>query len=332
MPRIRRNTIAEVAQRAAVSPTTVSHALSGNRPVAIETRIRVQRAIDELGYRPSGIARSLRLQRSDTIALIVPDIANPFYPAFARGIDAALDGRYLTFVCSTDARRDTELRFIKDLRDRQVDGMIIASFATVMADLEPLLDAGVPLVALGARLQDPRLDIVTTDDEHGAYLATEHLVGRGHRRIALIGGPDGGGDMRHAGYRRALEAAGRPYRPELVVSGRWVRAGGAEAMRRLLDLDEPPTAVFAANDLMAIGAVDAIHDRGLSVPGDVALVGYDDIEAAALVSPALTTVVNPADEAGREAGHLLLDRMTGRHERERRVVRLRSRLVIRDSS
>ena len=332
MTRLRRNTITEVAHRAGVSPTTVSHVLSGNRPVATETRIRVRQAIDELDYRPSGIARSLRLQRSDTIALIVPDIANPFYPAFARGIDSALDGRYLTFVCSTDARRDTEVRFLEDLRDRQVDGMIIASFATVMADLEPLLDAGVPLVALGARLQDPRLDVVTTDDEHGAYLATEHLVGRGHRRIALMGGPDGGGDMRQAGYRRALEAAGRPYRPELVVSGRWVRAGGAEAMRRLLDIDEPPTAVFAANDLMAIGAMDAIHERGLSVPGDVALVGYDDIEAAVLVSPALTTVVNPAEEAGREAGRLLLDRMTGRHERERRVVRLRSRLVIRDSS
>ncbi len=332
MTRLRRNTITEVAHRAGVSPTTVSHVLSGNRPVATDTRDRVRQVIDELGYRPSGIARSLRLQRSDTIALIVPDIANPFYPTFARGIDAALDGRYLTFVCSTDARRDTEVRFLEDLRDRQVDGMIIASFATVLADLEPLLDAGVPLVALGARLQDPRLDVVTTDDEHGAYLATEHLVGRGHRRIALIGGRDGGGDMRQAGYRRALEAAGRPYRPELVVTGRWVRTGGAEAMRHLLDLDEPPTAVFAANDLMAIGAMDAIHDRGLSVPGDVALVGYDDIEAAALVSPALTTVVNPAEEAGREAGRLLLDRMTGRHERERRVVRLRSRLVIRDSS
>lgn len=332
MTKVRRNTIAEVAERAGVSPTTVSHVLSGNRPVASETQIRVQLAIDELGFRPSGLARSLRLQRSDTIALIVPDIANPFYPAFARGIDAALDGRYLTFVCSTDARRDTELRFIDDLRDRQVDGMVIASFALVAADLAPLLEAGVPLVALGSRLEDPRLDVVTTDDEHGAYLATEHLIARGHRRIGLISGPEGGGDLRHAGYRRALEAAGRPHRPELVVSGRWVRAGGAEAMRRLLDLGEPPTAVFAANDLMAIGAMDTIHERGARVPDDVALVGYDDIEAAALVSPALTTVVNPADEAGQEAGRLLLDRMTGRHEAEGRVVRLRSRLVVRDSS
>ena len=327
-----RNTIAEVADRAGVSPTTVSHVLSGNRPVADTTSRRVRQAIEELGYRPSSLARSLRLQRSQTIALIVPDIANPFYPVLARGVDDELDGRYLTFVCSTDGQRERELRFAAEARDRHVDGVIIAAFGLTGDDAETLIDAGVPVVGLGQHLRGRRMDAVFTDDEHGGREATRHLIERGHRRIGLISGPEGAGVLRTTGHHRALTEAGLEIDPSLEMVGDWHRAGGAAAMSRLLEMATPPTAVFAENDLMAIGALDLARQRGVSVPGDVAIVGYDDIEAAQMTTPPLTTVVNPAYEAGRQAGRLLLDRMTGGYRGRARVIGLRSRLVVRDSA
>ena len=153
-----------------------------------------------------------------------------------------------------------------------------------------------------------------TDDEHGAFEATRYLIGRGHARIGMIGGSEGPGRRRAAGFRRALDEAGLVADPALTSIADWTRRGGQEAMRRLIALKDRPTAVFCANDLMAIGAMDAARDTGLSIPDDLALVGYDDIEAATLVSPPLTTVVNPAYEAGQAAGRLLLDRMTGRYD------------------
>jgi LacI family transcriptional regulator len=328
----RRNTIAEVAELAQVSPTTVSHVLSGNRPVADATRDRVRQAIDQLGYRPSGLARGLRLQRSETIALIVPDIANPFYPMVARGIDDELGSAYLAFLCNTDGERDQELRFAADIRDRQVDGLILAPFGVTDDDVDAIIDGGLPVVTIGRRLLDPRLDAVYTDDEHGGFEATCHLLARGHTRIGLISGLAGAAGERVVGYRRALTDAGIAVEPALQVIGDWHRDGGAAAMRVLLDLDPPPTAVFAENDLMAIGALDAAGARAHGGPATVAVVGYDDIDAAQMATPALTTVINPAYEAGRQAARLLRDRMTGGYTGPGRVVGLRSALVIRDSS
>ena len=188
------------------------------------------------------------------------------------------------------------------------------------------------MVSLGDGIRHPLVDVVLTDDEHGGFGATQHLLDRGHRRIGMIGATEGAGPLRMAGHQRAMATAGMVPVPELTVDGGWSRLGGAEAMRRLLDLDAPPTAVFAANDLMAIGALDAALERGSSVPEDVAIVGYDDIEAAVLVSPSLTTVHNPAYEAGVAAGRLLLDRMSGRYTGKHREIRLESRLVVRRSS
>jgi LacI family transcriptional regulator len=322
-----RTTIAQVAERAGVSRTTVSHVLSGNRPVAAPTRERVERTIDELGFRPNGLARSLRIQRSDTIALIIPDITNPYYPVLARGLDDAMSGRYRSYICNTDAVRERELEFIADVSDRHVDGIVIVGFQIGAPDLRHVLDLGMPVVALGGGILDPRVDVVLTDDEHGAFEATRHLLLHGHTRIGMIRGADGTDSRRFAGYRRALDTSGIPFEPERTAIGAWTRPGGAGAMRALLATPDPPTAVFSANDLMAIGAMDVAREAGLSMPQDLALVGYDDIEAAALVSPPLTTVVNPAYEAGRAAGRLLADRMTGGYTGDRREVVLHSRLV-----
>jgi LacI family transcriptional regulator len=332
MARYSRTTIAEVAELAGVSRTTVSHVLSGNRPVAATTRERVERTIGELGFRPNGLARSLRIQRSNTIALIIPDITNPYYPVLARGLDDAMSGRYRTYICNTDAARDRELEFVADVSDRHVDGVVIVPFQIGAADLSHFLDLGMPIVCLGGRVEDPRVDVVLTDDEHGAFEATRHLIRRGHTRIGMIRGAEGTDLQRFIGYRRGLDTAGIGFDPALTAVGDWTRPGGSQAMRALLSLPAPPTAVFSANDLMAIGAMDAAREAVLSIPGDVAVVGYDDIEAAALGSPPLTTVVNPAYEAGRAAGRLLAERMTGGYSGERREVVLHSRLVERGST
>jgi LacI family transcriptional regulator, galactose operon repressor len=327
----RRATIAEVADVAGVSRTTVSHVISGNRPVAQATRERVEGAIKELGFRPNGLARSLRVRRSDTVALIIPDITNPYYPVLARGLDDALAG-HRTLICNTDAARTREIDFAADAFDRHVDGMVLVAFQIGASDLRDIIDSGLPLVSIGASIEDPRVDVVLTDDEHGAFEATRYLIGRGHTRIGMIGGSEGPGSRRAAGFRRALDDAGMDAVRELTAIADWTRRGGQEAMRRLVASTERPTAVFCANDLMAIGAMDVARDSGLSIPEDLALVGYDDIDAATLVSPSLTTVVNPAYEAGQSAGRLLLDRMTGRYTGERREVVLRARLVERGSA
>lgn len=316
---------------AGVSRTTVSHVLSGNRPVAQATRERVQGAIKTLGFRPNGLARSLRVRRSDTVALIIPDITNPYYPVLSRGLDDALSN-HRTLICNTDAERSRELDFAADAFDRHVDGMVLVAFQVGAVDLRAIIDSGLPIVSLGVNIDDSRVDVVLTDDEHGALEAARFLIGRGHRRIGMIGGAEGPGHRRAAGYRRALDEGGLAWDPELTAIGEWTRQGGQEAMGRLVALKNRPTAVFCGNDLMAIGAMDVARDAGLSIPADLALVGYDDIEAATLVSPSLTTVVNPAYEAGRAAGRLLLDRMTGRYAGERREVVLRTRLVERGSA
>jgi LacI family transcriptional regulator len=328
----RRATIGEVAAVAGVSRTTVSHVLSGNRPVAPSTRERVEMAIKELGFRPNGLARSLRARRSDTVALIIPDITNPYYPVLARGLDDSLSGQHRTLICNTDAMRSRELDFAADAFDRHVDGMVVVAFHVGADDLRAIIDSGLPIVSLGSSIDDPRVDVVLTDDEQGAFEAGRFLIRRGHRRVAMIGGAEGPGLRRAAGYRRALDQVGLAPEPELTPVADWTRRGGYEAMRRLVALPDRPTAVFCANDLMAIGAMDAAREIGLSIPEDVALVGYDDIEAATLVSPSLTTVVNPAYEAGQTAGRLLLDRMSAGYEGGRRDVVLNAQLVERGSA
>lgn len=211
MPRARRPTIAEVAVRAGVSQTTVSHVVTGNRPVAAATRTRVERAVEELGYRPNGLARSLRMRRTHTVALIIPDITNPFYPTLARGLDDALGVQYRALICNTDADRERERAFAADVSDRSADGIVIVAFRIAARDLDDILSSGMPVVSIGDRIDDPRVDLVLPDDEHGSFEATRHLVSTGHDRIGLIWEPKGPGRHRLEGYRRALREAGIPF-------------------------------------------------------------------------------------------------------------------------
>jgi LacI family transcriptional regulator len=281
-----RITIADVARRAGVSKTTVSHVLSRKRPVSSVTRDRVEAAIRELGYRPDGVARSLRTRTSNMVALIIPDITNPYYPVLARGLEDGLGGpTYRSLIANTDRHPEREVEYLMDVCDRGVDGIVLDSFILTGEQLVELLPPGVPLVRIGTTVIDhPGFDSVHADDERGAFDATVHLLDRASRRVAMVQGPPGAGGRRNDGYARALAGSGGPD-PELVESGEWTRDGGAAAMRRLLALPEPPRAVFCANDLMAFGVLDAAREVGLAIPSDLAVVGFDDIEAAAMTHP-----------------------------------------------
>lgn len=327
-----RVTIAEVAALAGVSPTTVSHVFSGKRVVSSATRERVLEIVQTLGYRPNNVARNLRTRQSKMVAVVVPDITNPFYSVLTRGLADALSGAdYGTFVCNTDGDVAREQRFIEDVLDRGVDGVVMAAVNVSHEAIEALADLGTPFVCMGTDVEHPHVDRIWADDIAGAREATAHLLAAGVDRVAMIQGPNDSGG-RGEGYRDALDAAGVPFRPELVVHGNWTRQGGYAAMHELLALDPPPPAVFCANDLMAIGAMDAARERGCSIPEDIRLVGFDDIEAATLVSPALTTVRNPSYETGRTAGELLLSRMSGEHGAGQRSIVLPCPLVVRASS
>jgi LacI family transcriptional regulator len=327
-----RVTIAEVAALAGVSPTTVSHVFSGKRLVGAATRERVLDVVQSLGYRPNNVARNLRTRQSKMIAVIVPDITNPFYGVLARGLADAVEGAdYGTYVCNTDGAVAREQRFLEDVLDRGVDGVVLGAVNVPAESVVRLAEFGTPFVCMGRDVVHPRVDAVWADDVAGARAATDHLLAGADGPVAMIDGPgDRGG--RAEGYQEALANAGVPFRPELVVHGDWTRQGGRAAMRRLLELSTPPGAVFCANDLMAIGAMDAARDAGCRIPVDIRLAGFDDIDAATLVSPALTTVRNPSYDTGRTAGELLLSRMTGDYTDGQRSVVLPCQLVVRGSS
>jgi LacI family transcriptional regulator len=328
-----RVTIAHVASRAGVSPTTVSHVLSGKRVVGAATRDVVMDAIRELGYRPNHVARNLRTRQSHMVAVLVPDITNPFYAVLTRGLADGLDpAGYGTYVCNTDGQHDRERRYFQDVMDRGVDGIVFASGETASGVTFGPGDYTTPIICIGDHLDHPLCDAVTPDDEAGSREATASLVEHGYHRIGMIQGPLKYGAQRTAGFRSALQAVKRKASADLLVRGDWTRRGGQEAMRALMALPRRPDAVFCANDLMAIGALDVAHELGLAVPDDVAVVGFDDVDAATIVTPQLTTVRNPAYDAGSTAGDLLLSRMSGRYTGSGRTVVLPCPLVPRGTA
>jgi LacI family transcriptional regulator len=328
-----RVTIAHVASRAGVSPTTVSHVLSGKRVVGAATRDVVMDAIRELGYRPNHVARNLRTRQSHMVAVLVPDLTNPFYAVLTRGLADSLDpAGYGTYVCNTDGQHERERRYFQDVMDRGVDGIVFASGETASGVTFGPADYTTPIICIGDHLDHPLCDAVTPDDEAGSREATSFLVEHGYRRIGMIQGPPKYGAQRTAGFRAALQAVKRKATSDLLVRGDWTRRGGQDAMRALMALPKRPDAVFCANDLMAIGALDVAHELGLDVPGDVAIMGFDDVDAATIVTPQLTTVRNPAYESGRTAGDLLLSRMSGRYTGTGRTVVLPCPVVARGTA
>ena len=333
----KRPTQLDVARLAAVSQPVVSYVLNRDAiaPVAPETRRRVIAAIEQLGYVPDQAARTLRTRKTFTIAGIIPDITNPFYPAFERGVqDVASSHGYDLIVYNTDGDAEKEARFQRAVQGR-VDGVIGVFFHLTATELRPLLERRVAVVRLEAAPQEIGplpLDNLYVDNVAAAREAVAFLIGRGHRRIAMIAGRGGPRQPRVRGYRDALAAHGIGFDPRLLRETEFVEGGGYEAMRELLSDHSRPSAVFAANDLLAMGALVALREAGLRVPADVAVVGFDDIPAARLVSPSLTTVAQFPQQLGRRAAELLFSRLDGTAPEGGRCEERPYELVVRESA
>jgi LacI family transcriptional regulator len=305
-------TISEVAKKAGVSSTTVSHVINNTRFVSAETRQHVERAIEEMGYRPNALARSLRSGETCTIGLILPDSANPFFAEVGRSIEmAAFKAGYSVILCNTENDIDKEHSYIDVLINKQIDGLIFVGAGEDYDSYKKLLDMHVRVVAMDRDYPDLEMDVVITDNLQGGKLATQHLIEMGHKRIGCISGPSkvNLSAQRVTGYIQALEQAGLAVDQNLIMSGDFHPGSGQEAATRLLAMQNPPTAIFACNDLMAIGVLRAGMELGWRIPQDLAVVGYDDIELASYTTPPLTTIRQPKKEMGMVALNFLMGRI-----------------------
>lgn len=327
-------TIADVATRAGVSTATVSRVLAGLGGARPDTRQRVLRSARELGYRPSGVARSLKMRTTRTLGLIVTDIGNPFFPELVRAVeDAARDRDYGVLLCNSSENAEREAAYLELLAERRVDGVVIASSGIGRRHRAWLASAPVPVVLVNCASPSVPLPTILSDNRAGAALAIEHLVRLGHRRIGHITAPsrNEAAAERLRGARGALRAAGLDPDSLVVAEGDGHVAGGAAAAVELLDRSADLTAIFAYNDLTAIGAARAIRGCGLRVPDDVSVVGFDDVDLAAYADPPLTTVAQETGSMGRWAVARLLDRLDGRPV-VAETVKLPVRLQIRAST
>ena len=328
-------TIRDVARRAGVSPMTVSRVINDSTRVNPETRRRVEAAIAELGYVPSRLARSLSAQRTGTLALIVPDVANPFFTLIVRGAeDVARRAGYRVILCDTRADLAIEREVIEEMIAHRADGILIAPVSDRSRDhLRRLAKFGVPFVLIDRTVDGVDADVVLGDSLGGARRLVDHLISLGHRRIGLIVESDEVSTARdrRRGYEAALAEAGIPLDPALVAHATVDPAGGVDGMTRLLALEERPTAVFTVNNLVALGAIEAVRAAGLEVPDDVALVCFDDIDYASRLYPFLTVMEQPAETFGTLSTQLLLERIDGRGSDRSRVVVLPAEFVVRKS-
>lgn len=326
-----RVTMADVARTAGVSTATVSYVLSGKRPVAPDTREAVEAAIAELGFTVNTAARSLRTGRSSLVALIVPDIANPFFAQLAATLQEELRGLGMhVVVCNTRARREEERALLAEAVQQRFAGVVITPFRLLPRDMETLANAGIPAV-VSADVPFGPVDLVTPDARTATRQALERVTAAQRRRIAMIAGPRDatGGDPRLELLRALARQFGTSLPRELVVRGEHTREAGAAGFAELMSRRYRPDAVFCANDVMAVGAMDKAHELGIDIPGEVALVGHDDASFASLVRPQLTTIRYPAEHVGQAAARLLKERLAGRSVP--RTVRVKAEFVERAS-
>jgi LacI family transcriptional regulator len=327
-------TIRDVAREAGVSQATAARALAGYGYVSDAARRRVRQAAITIGYRPNAVARSLVSGATRTIGVVVGDIENPFFAGAARGIADVLerDG-YTLLLANSDEDLGRERRAVEALHDRQVDGLaVVPSSGDDGAHLAAILREGRPVVLLDRPIAGLGADAVLVDNGAGAERAVSHLAGLGHTRIGLVGDSPGIASTRERidGYRAALAAAGLALDDDLVSLGGSTIDEGHRSALRLLARADRPSALFTVNNFMTAGALGAIRELGLEIPGDVALVGFDDLDWTTLVDPPITVVAQPVAELGRTVAERLLDRLGG-DDGPPRETRLRTRLVVRGS-
>jgi LacI family transcriptional regulator len=321
-----------VAERAGVATSTVSHVINGTRNVDPVLAKRVNAAIDELGYRPNAVAQSMRRGQTHTVGLIVPDIANPFFSDLARALeDASMKAGYSTIICNSDGDEHRESYYLEVLLSKKVDGLVLVGDSQTSDSLRHAVEHGPPTIVVDRDLDDLPVSQVLVDNIGGGLLAGHHLLDLGHRDIGVLAGPGGLGTSvrRLEGFTRALAGAGVGIREDRVFKGDFRSSGGRAAIQRWLDMGSLPTAVFAENDLMAIGALSAAHAAGVLVPSQMSVVGFDGIPFGADVSPALTTVAQPTAEMAAAAIEMLLERL---QDGDIRKMEFSVSLLVRESS
>ena len=327
-------TIKDIAARVQVSVTTVSRVLNDKPDVHPQTRKKILEVIEESGYRPSGLARGLAMQKTNIIAFLVPDITNPNFPELARGVvDRAKEFGYSVMFFDTNHDVHMEKEAIHVLESKQVDGIILSFSGESMDELQKLKREHFPAVQIYRKSPNSVISTIAIDNVESAYKATKYLVDLGHRNIAHLARSlkTMSGQERVIGYKRALADLHIPLRAEWLLEGEYTRDSGYANMNRLLDMEIRPTAVFAANDVIAIGAYQAIYDRGLTIPDDISIVGHDDIEFAEILRPRLTTVTTFKYKLGQAAVDLVLEEISGSTERQKEII-FHTELVVRDSA
>jgi len=327
--------LTDVARKAGVSIATVSRVISHPEKVTLETQQLVQRVMSELDYRPNRVARRLRQRggRRHLLGLIIPDIQNPFFAEMARGVeDVAYANQFAVMLCNSDEDLKKEAFYLDVMRDESVDGIILPPIHDRDPAVLKFAASGMPMVSVDRSLANSPIDQVEVDNRQGALEAIEHLIGLKHQRIGLITGSLNVSTSRErkAGYEQALMAHHLRLDERLIRVGDNKQASGRVLAEELLALSNRPTALFVTNNLMAVGAIEAIHARKLRIPADVAIIGFDDLPWAEALDPPLTVVRQPAYEVGRSAVELLLRRLENR-DAPAASLRLKPRLILRRS-
>ncbi len=330
MPNIR-----DVAKRAGVAPITVSRYINNSGYCSLEARQRIKTAIAELGYIPNRLASGLRSKRTNTLALVLTDITNPFFTTIARGVeDTASDAGYTVIYCNTDESVSEEQKYLHMLLEQRVDGILLVPALSTPDSVSFIQSHSTPIVVLDRRVSGVKVDMVRCDSDAGAYELTRLLLSLGHRRIGILSGPKGvsTADDRVDGCERALKEAEVDFSGVQKYHGLFTQLSGYEMTLQALAKSPKPTALFAANNFIAIGALKALQDSGVRVPEDVALVAFDDLPAALITFPFLTVAAQPAYEMGQKATRLLLAKISAQAADEFQEVILPAEIVVRLSS
>ena len=327
-------TVLDVAKRAGVAPITVSRVINNSGYISEETKSRVETAIKELGYVPNTLARGLRSKRTHTLALVVTDITNPYFTSMARGVeDVAGASNYTVIYCNTDESETKEEKYANMLAQRQVDGVLLVPACGNANTIKFLTSNGIAVVVLDRQISNVDADFVRSDSENGARQLTRLLIDLGHKRIAIVTGPENVSTAvdRVTGYKQALDEAGLSEN-EQVYYGSFNQQTGYDSTRLAMMQLAKPSAILAANNFILIGVVKALRELQLRVPEDVSVVGFDDFPESMLVKPYFTAAVQPAYEMGRLAAELLLQRISGELSGECQTIVLPTEIVERESS
>jgi LacI family transcriptional regulator len=328
-------TIKDIARQARVSVATVSYVINKSRYVSPELSARVQRAIEELGYSPNAVARSLRQKSTKMIGLIVPDSSNPFFAEIAKGVeDAGYERGYCVILCNSNASIERELVYLDLLRSKRVEGIIFIATTTQVEQIRPFVKAGIPVVIFYRDIPGVDVDTFRIDNLQAGYMATRYLIQLGHKEIACIqpASAETPSGQRVEGYKRAIEEYGLAWNEALMPRGDNRVSGGKEAARALVQSGKSFSAIFSSNDAMAIGAMRALRELNYYIPQDISIVGVDDIILASYSEPPLTTVAQPKYEAGCQAVDFLIERIDGGYDQGPRNIQLEIELIERSSA